>query len=162
MGRYFFAYCAVCHDRSLAVRRTDLHLIDSGNLEVTMTNSDKGALMADQVFAFVRHISQDEQILETLVELAGERGFETNVAVLREFFELSSGLASFELTDSELETVAGGLGVRTSYLKTAATLLGAAGYGAGMQGGLESSARQMKLAGKDGEIAGKQSKMTAD
>jgi len=75
-----------------------------------MTEQERASRIADQVFAFIQDISQDRRTLETLVGLAGERGYEINVSALGRFLEVSSGLVPAELTDAQLDAIAGASG----------------------------------------------------
>ena len=126
-----------------------------------MTKQDKAAQRADQVLAFVQHISQDKQVLETLVGLGGERGYEIDIDTLRSFLELSSAGALDQLTDADLEPVAGGLGGRTYSRGTGPTRFGAPRIYTGVNDPIESAMGPMKHSSKDGQIGPQKSKMKA-
>jgi hypothetical protein len=127
---------------------------------VIMTKDDRATQIANDVFAFVQNIAQDRQILETLVGLAGERGYEINVHTLGRFFELSSGLDSTDLSDTDLETVAGG-GIEGTSLERLSPMIAAPEAESTTQQPLKSSFQQIKIAAEDSIIGEKKSKMTS-
>lgn len=124
-----------------------------------MAKGDRTARVANQVSAFVQEISQDERALETLVGWAAERGHEIDVGALRRYLELSAGFAVAELTDAELEPVAGGLGGDTLTYRLGARHFGVPSAHPGVPDPIESNIAPMKHAASDRNIGPKKSKM---